>query len=65
MVTAMSMPNASLLFLIRQMSCDGYYDDRSFGDRCHLPVIQGLAAANVAKMGMAQTACSEYAGRYN
>jgi hypothetical protein len=58
MVAAMSMPNTSLLYVMRTMSCDAYYADHPFegkGDRCHVPDVESLAAANTAAMSSVQT----------
>lgn len=58
MVAAMSMPNTSLLYVMRTMSCDAYYADRPVegkGDRCHTPDVESLAAANTAAMSTVQT----------
>lgn len=64
MVVAMSMPNTSLLYLVRTMSCEGYYDEpgheySGHGDRCNVPVVEGLAAGNIGMMVSAQTLCCE------
>lgn len=60
MVLALSMPNTSLLYVMRQMSCDGYYAEPGHewtgkGDKCHAPEVEGLAGANIAMMGTIQT----------
>lgn len=61
-VAGMSMPNPTLLFVTRSMSCEAYYAELEWhgkGDRCHAPAAEGAAAANIALMSTIGTVGGE------